>query len=593
MRQVKVKAISFFLAFVFAFSLLITPIAYAVIPAAILEALGAGANAVGIGSFIFNMYDRWQDAHPNADPSEYDGYTGGTSVNRGGFSGKSGSFSSDPCASSPNGLHNYVKRNTTINNQEGTYWVCEYCGRHVDTDFDAAYQDSVDSLQFKQINSDGSFLYTLVADSYYLYSPTFYSDSSDSNSGRHNFSSTIYSLTYSDIYNNPCDGPPSVTFYYTFPFSSQHYTFSVYKSGSVSCTGYGHSSGDLLYNSVDFDFSPSNSSRYVSNLNPGNSALSYTLVFTYPIFKVTPNSGVINITNDTTYNTNTRTGSITGDYGIIGDNNQVTVVENQTIVNEAEGTYTNPATGRTLDLGSWSYDYGDRSYTLDLTDSEIPVTVRYGDDNVTIVEGDTTYEIYYIIQQEQVDPVTCDHDYSSTITTQPTCTLPGVRTYTCSLCGNSYTESIPANGHTWQVKTSVQTEYDANGDLVTQGYTIFRCSVCGEEYRSEDGTAPPGNSNISGDGDGTSLWSKLGEVLGTIFGGIFKFFVSFLEKVVDALKGLADIISGLFSSVLELFDGFTDFLVGVFPFLPEEFITILTLALVLLVAAGIIRRFLR
>lgn len=38
------------------------------------------------------------------------------------------------------------------------------------------------------------------------------------------------------------------------------------------------------------------------------------------------------------------------------------------------------------------------------------------------------------------------HSYTSIITTQPTCTANGVRTYTCS-CGENYLEEIPAKGH--------------------------------------------------------------------------------------------------------------------------------------------------
>lgn len=45
------------------------------------------------------------------------------------------------------------------------------------------------------------------------------------------------------------------------------------------------------------------------------------------------------------------------------------------------------------------------------------------------------------------------HSYTSSVTTQPTCCNPGVRTYTCS-CGSSYTESIPATGnHNWVAQT--------------------------------------------------------------------------------------------------------------------------------------------
>lgn len=42
------------------------------------------------------------------------------------------------------------------------------------------------------------------------------------------------------------------------------------------------------------------------------------------------------------------------------------------------------------------------------------------------------------------------HNYTATVTTAPDCTKTGVRTHTCSICGDSYTESIPANGHKYE-----------------------------------------------------------------------------------------------------------------------------------------------
>ena len=44
----------------------------------------------------------------------------------------------------------------------------------------------------------------------------------------------------------------------------------------------------------------------------------------------------------------------------------------------------------------------------------------------------------------------CSHSYTSKVTTAATCTASGVRTYTCSLCADSYTELIPATGHSYR-----------------------------------------------------------------------------------------------------------------------------------------------
>ncbi len=62
------------------------------------------------------------------------------------------------------------------------------------------------------------------------------------------------------------------------------------------------------------------------------------------------------------------------------------------------------------------------------------------------------------------------HNYTSKVTKAATCTAAGVKTFTCSKCSNSYTESIPATGHTWTAATCT---------------TAKTCSVC----KATDGAA--------------------------------------------------------------------------------------------------------
>ena len=45
------------------------------------------------------------------------------------------------------------------------------------------------------------------------------------------------------------------------------------------------------------------------------------------------------------------------------------------------------------------------------------------------------------------DGSVCDHSYNAVVTTAATCTTDGVRTYTCTKCGYSYTQTIAATGH--------------------------------------------------------------------------------------------------------------------------------------------------
>lgn len=116
-----------------------------------------------------------------------------------------------------------------------------------------------------------------------------------------------------------------------------------------------------------------------------------------PIFRVQPLSGLINIQTDTTYNVNTRAGSITGDYGVLGDNNTITKSDTTYIVSEDDNSVYNPVTNTTTTYDSWTYDYADRSYNFTTQEGDT-TTVTYGDENVTIKEGDTTYTVYYIYQ---------------------------------------------------------------------------------------------------------------------------------------------------------------------------------------------------
>jgi hypothetical protein len=41
------------------------------------------------------------------------------------------------------------------------------------------------------------------------------------------------------------------------------------------------------------------------------------------------------------------------------------------------------------------------------------------------------------------------HSYTSAITKQPTCTVDGEKTFTCT-CGDKYTQSVAANGHSYK-----------------------------------------------------------------------------------------------------------------------------------------------
>ena len=72
-------------------------------------------------------------------------------------------------------------------------------------------------------------------------------------------------------------------------------------------------------------------------------------------------------------------------------------------------------------------------------------------------------------------PATGAHTWDNgTVTTEPTETTPGVRTFTCAVCGATRTETIPATGaHDYQFTRNVAPTCTADG------YDLYTCSSCG------------------------------------------------------------------------------------------------------------------
>ena len=80
------------------------------------------------------------------------------------------------------------------------------------------------------------------------------------------------------------------------------------------------------------------------------------------------------------------------------------------------------------------------------------------------------------------------HNYTGSITKEATCTEAGVRTYTCS-CGDSYTENIPATGHSYVSKVTKATT------TTEEGIMTYTCSKCGHSYTQPIAMIKSDNSN--------------------------------------------------------------------------------------------------
>lgn len=114
------------------------------------------------------------------------------------------------------------------------------------------------------------------------------------------------------------------------------------------------------------------------------------------------------------------------------------------INSEATITFDAPADGelKLIFSGDTQIKVNDTLYTR--TNNEVSVPISKG--SVTVERDNSTTYLYYIAYEKTV---TCEHSYSSEVTTAATCTTAGVRTYTCSLCSDTYTEEIAATGHNY------------------------------------------------------------------------------------------------------------------------------------------------
>ncbi|MCD7822974.1 MAG: carbohydrate-binding domain-containing protein, partial [Oscillospiraceae bacterium] len=90
--------------------------------------------------------------------------------------------------------------------------------------------------------------------------------------------------------------------------------------------------------------------------------------------------------------------------------------------------------------------------------------------------ADSAWSGYNYVLISTSAAVSHTHTYTSEVTTEATCTEDGVRTYTCTECGDSYTESIPATGHTGDEPPVVENEVAATCTTDGSYDSVVYCS---------------------------------------------------------------------------------------------------------------------
>lgn len=97
-----------------------------------------------------------------------------------------------------------------------------------------------------------------------------------------------------------------------------------------------------------------------------------------------------------------------------------------------------------------------------------------------------------------------------------------------------------------------------------------------------------GSGGSSDSGSGLGIFDAIGGAIGSILSGIFSILATIVEKLAEFFTTIIDTML----KTVDLFDnGFTEFLTALFPFFPEEWITLITLGLTFSVLAVVIRKF--
>lgn len=323
-------------------------------------------------------------------------------------------FNEDVCPKNPNilgGRHEFEKKVTRVDGKDGVFWICKFCNQNASDLCAEAYDNQVAELPATGITSAGRL----------IWQPTF----ADANANISGSSDNYFRVSYYEgsypctVYLNAIPNCEAITifsdntgficaysnsyfksrfgFYFNPVIAGSYrqieslcYSYSCLDQSGTSYSGSVNYSAGTAFLHYDASTVLSSVRSSVFNICPDLSASATvtfgTVQYHFPVYEIIPDS-VVDTSAGGQYSVTTRPTSITGgNYGIIGDDGEITTITNNNqIINETNNTYYNPATGETKPILDWSYNYTDRSYKVTLESGDT-YTITYGDENIVIKE---------------------------------------------------------------------------------------------------------------------------------------------------------------------------------------------------------------
>lgn len=179
----------------------------------------------------------------------------------------------------------------------------------------------------------------------------------------------------------------------------------------------------------------------------------------------------------------------------------------------------------------------------------------------------------------------CEHTYTQHTEQEATCTLPGLLIFTCSQCGDSYSEIVDPLGHDWIVTSHVDAVTDPEtGEETASAYDVYTCSRCQRTYEDHDGSGPEEDYSSSSISKlVVKMFSRLGTFAGKLIGSVIHLF----DKAITALDNVVSKFNEYVEQISGFGGGYPAWLTGFWGVLPAELQVALTFA-VICMALGVV-----